>query len=846
MRKIFIFISLFFVGLSYSQNHLVEDTSFNTFSLPSNNYFVNSNVSKVLVQPDGKHLIAQSSKLVRLQNNILDTTFNTGAGFNGDIKDFLLQPDGKIVVVGAFTTYDGFSSKYIARLNQDGSRDTSFVVGTGFTVQINSPYTYVSSIALQADGKLVAVGDLAKYNETFRNYVIRLNADGSIDPNFSIDNNYVGSDPTEICIQPDGKLIVAGNGYLNRLNTDGSKDTAFYNFVNGNNSAPFMGSSSFVPDIYALKLQPDGKILVGGAFDSVYGNNYKDIVRLNTDGTLDTTFNNNGFINNANNRLGVQSILLQDDGKIILGGDFSKYGSQSLKGLVRVNSNATRDASFVGVIYDNFPSTVFSLDKYPDGNIMIGGGFNMYNNIAVSNIVKVDSDGNKLDTFNNICKGFNGSVHTITPQTDGKYLVGGFFHSYNGQTRNRIARINSDGSLDTDFVVNTFSFLEDISAPFDIKVQPDGKILVASNGRYFNGIAGGSLVRLNQDGSLDPNFNFAPSSNIFGLSGGCTSVAVLPDGKILAAGNLHYFSGSPVGDVVRFNSDGSYDTSFVFSSPFSYVKHMLVQPDGAILVSGVISGLTKMIRLLPDGTQDTSFTFSASINDFSTFELQPDGKILLSFDKFANQHTVKRINSNGSLDNSFSFTPLAYFSSYNNSLEVQPDGKILLAVPYNSSYYTTGIIRANSNGSIDTNFSVDQGCTQSLGLGNGYSDLVGDIKIEPNGKVIVGGRFRKFNGETYNGLVRLKDVNLNISGFTATDWLLLYPNPVEDQLYIDNKNQDVIIQTVSVYNSLGQLVLQKREMQGIESLRVGSLFSGTYFIKMETNCGIVNSKFLKK
>ncbi|MEY3471260.1 MAG: hypothetical protein RLZZ223_610 [Candidatus Parcubacteria bacterium] len=186
-----------------------------------------------------------------------DPAFDTGipVGFNNPVNTLALQSDGKILVGGNFTSYQGVGANYIIRLNSDGSRDTSFNVGTGFNSTVNT-------LTLQSDGKILVGGWFTSYQGVGANNIIRLNSDGSRDNSFNIGSGFSGS-VSQIIVQSDGKVLVGGGftsyqgvgaNYIIRLNSDGSRDTSF-NIGTGFNSW-----------VYSLSLQSDGKILVGGNF----------------------------------------------------------------------------------------------------------------------------------------------------------------------------------------------------------------------------------------------------------------------------------------------------------------------------------------------------------------------------------------------------------------------------------------------------------------------------------------------------------------------------------------------------------------------------------------------------
>jgi uncharacterized delta-60 repeat protein len=350
-----------------------------------------------------------------------------GTGFNSLVRSIQIQSDGKILVGGSFTSYQGTTSNRIIRLNVEGSIDTSFNIGTGFN-------NGVRSIAIQSDNKIIVCGDFTTYNSTTSNRIIRLNTDGSVDTSFNVGtgfNNFTES----VAIQLDGKLVIGGNftayqgassNYIIRLNSDGSIDTSF-NIGNG-----------FDILVYSIQIQSDGKILVGGQFRFYQGVSANGIIRLNSDASRDTSFNIGTGIDNV-----VFSIQIQSDGKILVGGFFTAYQGVSARYIIRLNSDASRDTSFN--IGTGFGNSVFSIQIQSDGKILVGGDFSGYQGVSANGIIRLNSDGS-IDSSFNIGTGFSAVVRSIKLQSDGKILVGGNFTFYQGVSANRIIQLNSDGS----------------------------------------------------------------------------------------------------------------------------------------------------------------------------------------------------------------------------------------------------------------------------------------------------------------------------------------------------------------------------------------------------------------
>ncbi|MEN9677144.1 MAG: hypothetical protein RIS76_3040 [Verrucomicrobiota bacterium] len=338
------------------------------------------------VQPDGKTILAGASfssilgvartNIARLHaDGTLDLTFDPNA--NSQVNSVVVQADGKILLGGNFNSLQpngavtGTTRSRIARLNADGTLDTTFNPNAN---------NRVSSVAVQADGKILLVGYFTTLQPngaataTTRNYVARLNADGSLDAAF---NPSANSDVLSVAVQADGKILLGGsfttlqpNGaatattrkYVARLNADGTLDTGF----NPNASSSVLG----------VAVQPDGKILLGGFFTTLQPNGAATattrnrIALLNADGSLDAAFNPNADS-------AVVSMAVQADGKILLGGHFTTLQPNGAaaatirKYAARLNADGTLDTAF----NPNASSSVFSVAVQAGGKILLGGGF---------------------------------------------------------------------------------------------------------------------------------------------------------------------------------------------------------------------------------------------------------------------------------------------------------------------------------------------------------------------------------------------------------------------------------------------------------------------------------------
>ena len=399
----------------------VDITSLNTdgtknavFELPMN--------TGVTVKDNGSNV---GNLYMQYFKGAIDPTFTSGANANvanTAVSDIAVQSDGNIVIVGNFTSYSGQSRNKIARLYSDGSLDESFVVGTGIG------NVFVASVAIQTiqnNIKILVGGFFTTYNGESRNNIVRLNADGSLDNTFNVDGTGPSALVNAITIQSDGKILIGGgfttyNGTarnrIARLNADGSLDTSFDS------------GTGIVSAVQTIAIQSNGRILIGTT---------SGIVRLNADGSLDNTFNVDGTGPNG----AVSAIAIQSDEKILIGGSFTTYNGQSRNYIARLNTNGTLDTSFDIGTGANLPVQTIAIQR--DGNILIGGQFTTYNGQSQNYIASLNAYGSLDNTFN-AGTGTNNGIRSIAIQSDGNMLIGGPFTSYNGVSRNYIARLNSN------------------------------------------------------------------------------------------------------------------------------------------------------------------------------------------------------------------------------------------------------------------------------------------------------------------------------------------------------------------------------------------------------------------
>ncbi len=523
----------------------------------------------------------------------------------------------------------------------------------------------------------------------------------------------------KVLLLPDGKMLVSVRisglngsavGDLVRLNADGSVDASF-------NSPDFYPLGSNAKTIYALAVQDDGKILVGGSFEYVNSVERQDLARLNADGSLDITFPNVLARGSSH----VEEILIYPDDRVLVAGNFTS-GDGSLRNLVRMNANGVVDPTFV---FTGERVDAFLLQ--PDGKIVVA---ERSFTTSIPPSVKRYNDNGSLDpTFTQIDLQFGSSVGDVEYLPDGKILVGGFFTLVNGASRVALFRANSDGTVDATF--QNPGLNSGVSA---IALDTGGKFYIAGNYSQIGGAATARKIhRLNANGTVDAGFNFFDTNTSLGT----TDVAVQPDGKVVVISN----GGHPIS---RATDTGNPDPTFTRPVPLEAAPgyRVLVQPDNKILVGGrfTIANIVSrscLARLNPDGTLDTNFIpavgfCSSSFTQLLGLALQPDGKILISG---ANIGEARRLNANGSLDVSFTGT------NPNVSYDIEPlsDGKVLIA--------GGTLKRFNSNGTLDATLA-------SVGGGGSFPNIF-KVTVQTDGKIIIVGNFTSVNGTTRDRIARL-------------------------------------------------------------------------------------------
>jgi uncharacterized delta-60 repeat protein len=625
-------------------------------------FYFNSRMTLCL-QPDGRYVVGgifatvngtARNGVARLNTDgSLDGSFDPGTGVNGNVHDMVLQPDGKVLLLGNFSSYNGAARSGLVRIHTDGSVDEGFTTGSGFVNTIPQYILDRSALELLPDGRILVGGCFSSYNGHGSYRVVRLLADGSPDVSFVATGGLTGY-ITHLLALPGDQVLVNGRW---RLNSDGSLDPGF---SVGNGAASAYGYDNPMDVIR----QPDGRLIAVGEFEAASPVPYRYMIRLFPNGEQDSSF---GPALNLGNGGTVICVAQAADGRLWAGGEGMCFSLTGRQGVSRLLADGQADHDFnPGSGAVGFVNT---LAQRPDGRLLVGGSFVYYNGAPQPRLVGLLPDG-EVDPAFEVGAGFNGEVRCMALQPDGKVVVGGSFTSYQGQAAPYLARLNADGSLDSDFAQG----LGGNTLVMAVALQPDGRILVS------RGYGPSPILRLLPDGSPDPSFS--------GPSIVAQTLWVKPDGRILAGGAG--FGGYDRA-LTQLLPDGTVDSDFVLPSPaFSsfgisspLVRTLSVEPDGHILAGGSFirfNGQDRLylVRLHPDGSLDTDYV-PATTAWVNAMHRQADGRLIVS-----SGNTVLRLLPNGAADPSFA--PSVYqmqgamvgYAREVQAMLLQPDGRVVV------------------------------------------------------------------------------------------------------------------------------------------------------------------------
>jgi uncharacterized delta-60 repeat protein len=533
-------------------------------------------VDRLLVQPDGKVLLggswtAPTRSLVRLHGNgALDTGFHaprvTEFGSSGHIFGLALGADGRIAIVGSFWEVDGVRLSRVALLQANGTVDPTFLP------QYGAEDSTALTVLVQADHKVVIGGWFSRVSGQSRIGLARFNTDGTLDNTFDA-NNSIGQpgrpNINSLALLSSGSIVVAADSW----GVD-NESCIFQIYPDGYRNYDFRASfQAAATQPRAMIRQPDGRIVVAGNFTSINGLPRAGLARLHPTGLLDTSFDPGPDFH-----FDIYALALQADGKILVGGmDRQEPGEESewaSYAIARLLSNGARDEDFSRPHLEGYYPLIESLALQPDGKILIGGLFQQVEGSARKGVARLHADGSLDSTFQPVpiipSDDPGTGVEQIHVLPDGRIVIAGGFGAENGAPQ-ALARLNSDGTLDASFAPSLESYVVLASA-----VANDGSVLAAAGS--WVGDCWGRLLRLKPDGSEDATFQ--PS-----ICGEIRAIALQPDGKYLVATN-DLSRGAIVRLESDGSLDTAWRTILSPLVWYPGIRSLMLQPDGRVLILG--------------------------------------------------------------------------------------------------------------------------------------------------------------------------------------------------------------------------------------------------------------------
>jgi uncharacterized delta-60 repeat protein len=694
----------------------------------------------------------------------LDDSLPLGFSLNQPVQAIQVDPEGRILISGLFTSLNGVSCLKGARLKPDGTPDRSFELGHDLNEnqRLNILYGGVRLWAPAGEGRAYVSGPFILIHDgrTYRQ-VIRVQEDGGFDPQFNIGAAIEGMTVTTALALPDHRLMIARraldeHGLIRAsvalLDEHGILDSGFDSSLKANQI------------IHALLRQADGKILVAGAFTEIGGMVRDGIARLLANGQLDESFDPGTTPDyDPTLRAGqpIRSLALQSDGRILIAGPFTAIGGQQKAHVARLESDGRLDAEFGVTLLPGFAGgvRVNVVAVQPGDQVVIGGWFERVNDVRSPQAARLLPDGSVDLGFETGQERLD-EVFALTIQPDGSLVLGGG-NAAGTVYRGQVVRIKASGKLDSAFAMTGVTVAQNFEASAPsvraMIVQQDGNLILGGRFMSFNRVAATNLVRIAPNGTLDRMYQ--------PLVEGAAVNALKTDatGRILVAGDFP-------GGLARLLADGTMDPAFNVAEGITFdprivwrVRCLAVQQDGRIVVGGWFDRAGGMVRyglarFHPDGSLDVGFAprlwRDSGWPVVNAILVQPDGNVIIggSFNRIndVQRNALARLRSDGELDETFDAAAHVY--SVVNALAFDAAGDILVGGEnlQLAGANAQALARVNASGSLDSTFLP--AFTPLLTT----NPRVGSIVIQPDGMILVGGMFGGVDDIICHGLIRLR------------------------------------------------------------------------------------------
>ncbi|MEP6465515.1 MAG: T9SS type A sorting domain-containing protein [Parafilimonas sp.] len=618
---------------------------------------------------------------------------------------------------------------------------------------------------------------------------IHLNAQNIVSKKMLTDIGIVNNSTASMVVH-NGKIVVAGSiqdGKIYKLAilrflSNGNADERF-----GNNGVDSFTVSRILPATYqgayirSVAIQDDGKILVAGSAWYQSGVNYLSnvlVMRLSTNGLVDSTFGDNGTVRtNINSSTGLSvdeafSIKLQTDGKIVVAGQSYDYLQHRFLA-IRYNTDGSTDNSFGtgGVTLFSIGASddeAFAMDIQLDGKIVLAGESYLNSSSYRVALARLTAKGKLDNTF-----GTNGIVTTnISPaedeaksvalQTDGKIIIAGT--TVNNSTNKSdvlCIRYNSDGSIDSSFS-NRGKVIIDVNGQDDVAnnliLQPDNKILIGGYSTSVDGVTAFLSIRLLANGCKDMQYASGgiKTTSLYQQGDAAYGMSLTSQGKILLAGQTTNGASNYI-SIIRYKKNGSTDSSFKnngvsltgIGSSEDVASNMLNSPwDNSLFVSGTANGYWVIAKYWKsDLSLDSSFGINGITSAKYKNEEDPQDEPVLAIDAqkkkiymcgyTGRQVTIVRFNKDGTQDITFGNKAIANYSLslFYGGFGIESDHKILVCgVRQQTTSGYDFIARLKYDGTIDSSFGIN-GEIQKLPI------TANSIQMKKDGSnILLGGR----------------------------------------------------------------------------------------------------------
>ncbi len=780
------------------------------------------------------------------------------------IECIKILPDGKILLGGDIAFFKTKSVNNLIRLNTDNTIDETFSFN-------GNNFLLIEKIELLNTGDLIVLAqDYKSLTNTYSDHysLFCLNSSGEIKK--EIDSLIT---PHNIAVQDDDKVLVCGTrsteGYLYRYNPDLSLDTAFDNRISFN---------SGVADVRVNK----DRIFVSGMFSLVNDTIRNSIVKLNLNGTIDSTFNTGLGTSDY-----IGSLTFQADDKILIGKTYiNSFNGQYFGGIVRLNPDGSVDDSFHPPALNGSASEILIRDSsiYFSASKDLNGVFGSY-------LFKLTPNGGIDNTFNpillddtnpfefcmafqrnslifnssflagniyglSLCDSAGSFVNSFAPEIsrygvikvgdyfNGKLVVSGDFVKINELETYGIALLNDDGTVDETFVLK-----QNLGNGLQIKILNDSSLLF-STGKAF--------IKINSHAQVMADFNFSHFKTLYQV----IKFRVLENGKIIAAdGN----------NVYRLNADGTEDTDFDIGSGIGSTVSTAFDFDlqndkvifGSIFDNYNGTGVNKLMRLNADASLDQTFDIGTGPDDLvSMIKVLTSGEVLVggyfkSFDGNEIPHGLVKLSANGAMDIAFNEnqknSPLCEVYWYNPKVE-QSDSMIYIRAKDAIGLDT--VVALNVDGKIDGDFNMPlivnrindivvlnensqiEKKTKSDNLNDktSYMFALGNFKLnEGDGASFI----IKFSIGSETGPTPVSDLNAEGSGYQ------LYPIPVKDKLLISFSEIQPHTM-ISIYDLNGMQLHSSKITTASGEVDMSKYVPGIYFVRIVTSEGRVSTTKIVK